>query len=268
MNQITHPPLLCSMLLLVLCTPALAERELSADRPDVTESAYTVEPGRLQIEMSFFELSRDRQAGVEVRELKWLPVNFKVGVWQQLDLQLLFTPYAEQEQIDAAGNRNRQHGFGDETLLRAKINLWGNHSGAHAMAIMPFIKLPTGTNGLSNHHVEGGMSLPFAMELSPWLGLAAMVQMELLYDELPDDYVIDQTHTVTFGLTPELFGPMGWFVEYVGVVSELSDAYLASFNSGLTFAVNDNLQLDVAAQWGLNGVSDDLGLLSGLTARY
>ena len=44
-------------------TPLNLMREMSTDRPDTTESAYTVDAGHYQIEMSFFDYGRDRSDG-------------------------------------------------------------------------------------------------------------------------------------------------------------------------------------------------------------
>src|SRR6187402_3113627 len=48
-------------------TPLNLMREMSTDRPDTTESAYTVDAGHYQIEMSFFDYSRDRSDGARTK---------------------------------------------------------------------------------------------------------------------------------------------------------------------------------------------------------
>ena len=44
-------------------TPRGLLRDLSTDRPDMTESPYTVDAGRFQIEMSFADFTYDRENG-------------------------------------------------------------------------------------------------------------------------------------------------------------------------------------------------------------
>src|SRR5687768_11189412 len=67
-------------------TPASLLRELSADRPDVTESPYTVDAGHVQVELSFAEWGK----GSGVEDLAVLPFNFKVGLTNYADVQFVY----------------------------------------------------------------------------------------------------------------------------------------------------------------------------------
>src|SRR5688572_22582399 len=46
-------------------TPRELMREMSTDRPDVTESSKTVDAGHVQVELSFGDYVRDEQDGVK-----------------------------------------------------------------------------------------------------------------------------------------------------------------------------------------------------------
>ena len=46
--------------------PVAEMRELSADRPDVTESPKTVDAGHFQLELSFLEYARERDGAADV----------------------------------------------------------------------------------------------------------------------------------------------------------------------------------------------------------
>ena len=79
-------------------------------------------------------------------------------------------------------------GFGDDTQIRLKINLWGNDGpqpgfGDTALAIMPFVKFPTGSGDLTNDHVEGGVILPLAVALPDEFGLGLMAEVDVVYNE-------------------------------------------------------------------------------------
>jgi hypothetical protein len=107
-------------------TPRELMRPLSTDRPDVTESPYTVDAGHFQVELSFFEYARDN--GGNVDEWDVLPFNVKVGLTNNVDLELLVVPYVSVDVDNPFGGGNDGSGFGPLTL-RAKINLWGNDGG-------------------------------------------------------------------------------------------------------------------------------------------
>jgi len=60
-------------------TPRHLMRPLSADRPDTTESPYTVDAGHTQIELSFAEWTR-KDDGPRTDTVDFLPINIKLGI--------------------------------------------------------------------------------------------------------------------------------------------------------------------------------------------
>src|SRR3954447_8978655 len=129
-------------------TPRSAMREMQTDRPDVTESPFTVDAGHVQIETSFFEYASD--AGTE--EWDVLPTNIKVGVLNNVDVQFVLSPY----QDISPDKGPHAAGFGD-AQLRVKINLWGDDGGNTALALMPYVQFPTGEKDLTVGHAEYGL---------------------------------------------------------------------------------------------------------------
>src|SRR5262245_45293811 len=128
-------------------TPEAQLRELSTDRPDLTESPYSVDAGWWQVEMDIaaFTRTRDTLDGADAKStsLSVANVNIKVGLTNNIDLQTVMSTYTwERDNDRIAGTREKISGFGD-LVSRLKINLWGNDGGKTAGAIMPFIKWPT-----------------------------------------------------------------------------------------------------------------------------
>lgn len=243
-------------------------REFTTDRPDVTESPFTVDRGHVQIELSLAEyaLGSDRTT----RTFDALPVNLKLGLLDNVDLQLLFTPYERQVTRDA-GQRSVDSGFGDETLVRLKINLQGNDHEGVAFGVMPFVKLPTGTGGLSNGHVEGGLILPLATDLPNDFSLGAMLEADLVYHDESGEYGVDLVHSVTLG--HPIAGALDGYVEYVGIVPRgapagIASRYQAIASAGFTYQVHDNLMLDAGARLGLSGDADRSAIFVGASTRF
>ena len=54
-------------------TPRALMREMATDRPDVTESPYTVDAGHVQVESSFVEYTRDDDGGGDFDAWSVLP---------------------------------------------------------------------------------------------------------------------------------------------------------------------------------------------------
>jgi hypothetical protein len=146
-------------------TPRDLMRELAPDRPDKTESPYTVDAGHFQLEMDFVNFTRDESSGVRTRAWNPAPFNVKVGLLNNVDLQFVFDDYLYLRTEDRPTHTvTIQSGVGDFTS-RLKVNLWGDDGGETALAILSFVKFPTNTEHLGNNSVEGGLLFPLAVKL-------------------------------------------------------------------------------------------------------
>src|SRR5438445_7128969 len=85
-------------------TPPDMMREMSADRPDKTDCPFTVDAGHFQVEMDFANFTSDapKSQNGNVRSEGWqlAPMNLKLGVLNDLDLQLVLAPYQWQRARD------------------------------------------------------------------------------------------------------------------------------------------------------------------------
>ena len=251
------PPTDKSQYSLLNPTPRELWRPLSADRPDVTESPYTVDAGAVQLELSFVDYAKNGD------EATWTvaPVNLKLGLLNNVDLQFVFDPYVHEDDRTQTSN-----GFGD-TQFRLKINLWGNDGGDTAFAIMPFIKVPTASDDLGNDHVEGGLIFPFATDLADGVGLGLMFETDFVYDEADDGYDVEfvTTGVLGFDVTDEI----GLYVEAIGIASTDSDVdFRGILGAGATYGLTENMVLDAGVNVGLTGDADDVNLFAGMTVRF
>jgi hypothetical protein len=239
-------------------TPRELMRELSTDRPDTTESPYTVDAGHLQIEMSFAEYARD--GGSE--EWDAVPANLKVGLLNNVDAQFVLQPYQDIDADDAP----HAAGFGD-AQLRVKVNLWGNDGGDTALAVMPFVQFPTGEDDLTAGHAEYGVIVPLLMTVDDKTAFTVMAEADFVRDEENDGWDTELLHTAS--LARDVTERVGVFIEYVGVLPlGGGDAdYQAYADAGATYALTDDVQLDVAMNIGLTDNAEDLRVFAGVSFR-
>ena len=108
-------------------TPTELMRDLSDDRPDATESPVTVDAGHYQLEVSFVDYSHNDHEGEQVNAWNILDSNIKVGLLNNVDLQLIVTAYTEEESDTSGAPSETINGFGDITL-RTKVNLWATRA--------------------------------------------------------------------------------------------------------------------------------------------
>jgi hypothetical protein len=246
-------------------TPAAQMRELSTDRPDVTESPYTVDAGHFQVESSLIEYAYDDSGNTTRNEFSLMPSNLKIGLLNNADLQLVLEPHLWQSER-ADGHTDRADGFGN-TEIRLKVNLWGNDGGPTALAVMPFVEFPTAPDSVGGtDHFAGGLIVPLTVELPREFSLTMMAEVDMARDDANDGYGTALVHTAS--LSHPLVKEVDGFLEYVGVASrELGETYLAQIDAGLTYGVNENTQLDASVQFGLTDAVDDVRFLLGLSIR-
>jgi hypothetical protein len=254
-------------------TPVDQMRELAPDRPDTTEEPRTIDAGHYQIEFSFADYNFDRRNKERqtAKTLSVLPMLLKVGLLDNVDLQLGVNPFVWERTRDrASGEAQEARGLADSEM-RLKINVWGNESGKTwetAFAVMPWVGMPTGTGGLSADHVEGGLILPLSIELPLDFSLATMVEVDFLHSEDQGGRtVVDFVHSASLG--HQIYGDLNGFVEYAGFASFKHDhQYQGYLDFGLTYQIGKNVQVDGGMRVGLTPAADDVGFYSGITLRF
>jgi hypothetical protein len=235
---------------------------MTTDRPDATESPFTVDVGHVQLEMDFTNHGHDADDGEEVTESEVLPFNLRFGISEYFELGIYLVPHHRTEEVLPGGARTVVSGMGDITL-RAKWNASGNEGGNFAWGLMADLKLPTAGDGLSNGYFEGALTLPTAFELEGGWGGGAMTSLGWVYDNNDDVRVVWlNTFTVGHALTDSI----GGFVELVSEVG--NGRHVATFNTGLTLSLDPEMQLDCGVNFALSDAAQDHSYFVGITRRY
>lgn len=249
-------------------TPAELRRELSTDRPDRTESAYTVDAGWFQVEGDVLAVASDRhnpereprdETGFAV-----LPLNLKAGLTRDVDVQFIVAPWRREEVKTPAEGRRRVSGPGD-LVTRVKVNLRGNDGGATALAVMPYAKWPTAGSGLGNGEVEGGLIVPFAWHLPGGFTLGMMTQFDARRE---DDGGTHAGFINSLTLSRPLAGDLGAFVEFFSDVDADGGPWAGTLDLGLTLGVGEDVQLDAGVLLGVTRAAPDLGVFAGFAFRF
>lgn len=236
-------------------------REMTTDRPDATESPFTVDAGHVQLEMDFANYGRDRAGGVRTAEWEVAPFNLRFGISENFEAGVFVVPY-RMERETAGGGRVRRSGFGDMTL-RAKWNFRGNDGGDVAVGLMADLKLPTGDGDLSNDEFEGALTLPVAFTIGGgWEG-AAMTSVEVVYTDAGRHRAV-WSNTITAGR--DLTENVGGFVELTSSTGDGS--HVATFNAGVTRRFGTEIQWDAGVNIGLSEAAPDLVVFSGISRRF
>lgn len=260
-------------LALTLAGPAMAQdaplRDLTTDRPDKTEAAQTVDAGHIQLEMDLATWTSDRASGVRTDTLSLAPFNLKYGIGRSTDVQLVVEPYLVRTETDrATAARRRVAGFGDVTL-RVKHNLWGNdaneNGGTTALAVMPFVTLPTNARDLGSRKAEFGLIVPLSVALSGSVDLGLMTELDMV--ENGRGYAPSFVNSATLGFS--LTDRLGLYTEiFTERTAARAARWVVTGDAGLTYRLIDNLQLDAGANIGLTRAADDVQVFVGLSRRF
>ena len=234
--------------------PADQMRELATDRPDRTESAYSVDPGHFQFEADLI----NRSASGEASETLLGGINAKAGLTDSIDVQLVLEPF-----VTTAVGEVSESGIGD-TTLRLKWNLFGNDEGSSALALMPYISLPTRGENIGSSNTTVGLAIPFAYSLPG--DVSGGIMLEPTYSLFDGGNFNDH---FTFGtmatFSRDLWGDFGGYVEFYNELS--SGPWVATFDLGITWGMTPNLQWDIGANIGASEASDDLNVFAGVSFR-
>ena len=247
-------------------TPDALLRDLTTDRPDKTESPVTVDAGHFQLEMDFATYTLDRTKHETTRAWAVAPTNFKVGILNNVDLQVVVETYNTQTTKDRDnGGKHRVSGFGDVTL-RCKTNFWGNDSGFSAFGILPFVKLPTASDDLGNGAVEGGVILPLLLRLPADWEIGMEIEVDHTRNAARGGYHQEAIQSVTVGRD---IGKWSGYLElFSNVSNEPHAGWVATFDCGATYRVTRDVQLDAGVNIGLTSAADDVNPFVGLSVRY
>lgn len=251
-------------------TPPTLRRAYKTDRPSKTDSPYTIDAGVFQIETDAANLTLDRQnpehADVEVRTVLIGQTNLKIGLTNYVDLQLIRQGYVNRRTSGADfGVTQEIDGFGD-TTMRLKVNLAGNDKGPFAFALIPFVKIPTNTNGLANTLWEPGLVLPAAVTLPGGLSLFAQTRMDILRHGPGSRRLLSSN---SIGVSRAIAGNLSGYAEFFSTVSTgRHHPWSATADFGLVYQISPNMSVDVNSFFGLTRSAEDLNVTVGMARRF
>jgi hypothetical protein len=245
-------------------------RDMATDRPDQTESPYTVDAGHFQVEMDFIQATFDRApgAGGAPRLVAWsvAPFNLKLGLLDRVDLQFVIDTYAGVRVEDPTAARTGEASGLGNVATRLKVNFWGNDGGRTAFGMMAFVRWPLPASGLRNGRTEGGLIFPLAVSVAGGWNVGAMTELDFLarpaggYDaHLVNSVTVGHSLTRRLGMYVELLAASGF---------QRGSGWLAQLDVGWTYALRDTVQVDCGSNFGLTASAPTARPFAGLSLRF
>lgn len=243
---------------------ALLREDMETDRPNVTETPYTIEAGHLQYEADFVNYETHRAD--ETLTHTWLvnQANLKLGLLKNTALQLIVQTYGKEISQDlATGEKQASNGIGDLTI-RVKQNLLGNYDGNFSIAVMPYVKLPT-NHYTDNKSYEEGLMVPMAIKLPNDWKIGLQVEGDRLKDDEGDAMHTELLQSLV--LSHVLFKKLEIMGETYYTYN-FKDHHILNFvNAALEFEIVRDVKVDAGLNYGLQPDAKK-NYFAGIAFRY
>jgi Putative MetA-pathway of phenol degradation len=255
-------------------TPDRLLREMTTDRPDITESPFTVDAGHVQFETTLVGYTRSAadQEHTVADEFDFATTNIRIGVTNSAEIDLVWQPYGTVRIRQADPLRIfHQSGIGG-VGLRAKFNLWGNDTfekpGSTALALLPFLILPTDRhNAISPEFVAGGIVVPLAVKLSDKWEVTLNGALAHLREDAESSYHTEYLASASFSY--EWSEKFGTYYEIAGRFNtENSRGDPVVLGTGFTYKLTKDVQLDAGVNFGVTPAADRINPFLGLSVRF
>jgi Putative MetA-pathway of phenol degradation len=252
---------LCLAVTIGAAGAAAAESErIQPDRPSVSTSASTVEPGAVQIE-SGTVYSRTSIGGSPAEKQFALELTWRVGLTERLEVRL------EGEPLVVTRNQEDDTGLGDLTL-DAKYRFFDGRedSWLPSLGVMPFVTLPVAHAPHGTNTPDFGLiglvsfDFPWGLSLDTNLGLVGRAQR-------PNGYLVQGVASAALGL--DIGERWSTFAEVFFTSAAARGARdSVGFDAGVQFFLSRVIALDAAGQTSLAGPGPDYLFRAGLSVRF
>jgi hypothetical protein len=239
-----------TVLTLIACAltlPAVAapEEPLVGDRPDFTESALTIAPGRAQFEAGITDARGGDREVTDVGE-----VLVRVGLARRTEARIFLGSW-----VDLSGPEGEDTGARN-AALGVKQGLLTGEGARPQLALLASATLPTGSEDLAARQVQPSLTVAAEWDLSERFGLGTNLGWASLYVNERDDRFDSVWLSASLGFSAS--DRLGLFLEGFGFQREEIDGDARAYaDLGATYLITADFQLDIRYGRGFNGVDDE-----------
>ena len=229
---------------------------ISTDRILQTNSPDILQPGYHQLETGFYSYETDKENNIKSKHTLLNNNLYRIGFREKMELRLALYGY----NIQHAGSDD-DSGLSDAELS-TKVLLFDSSATRPKTTLNAGFTLPIGDDAFTSDQVD-----PFFSFIPSFSNL------------LPDSLYNDNSLGVTWsnGDADFKYGTL-WgynlsesvilYGEFFGAIPIDNGSNSHGFNSGLTWAVENNVQLDIFAGKSLNDSATDFFLNMGISMRF
>lgn len=226
------------MVLIFLLNYKSFGQKIITDRPDQTESSSTIPKGSLQIESGIL-LRFAENDNISLREFSGPSTLFRYGLTEGIEIRVV-------NQFISIKNKETSReisGIAD-LEIGAKVQLFQKKGVNTEIAFLSHLILPTGSKEVSFEKVGTINKLSVSHEINDRIGLG--YNLGYSYFGIENGFL---TYSLVLGI--EITDKVGIYLEPYGEIGIFKEN-LMNFDSGITYLLKENFQLDFSFGTGIN----------------
>ncbi|RYC29116.1 transporter [Lichenibacterium minor] len=250
-------------------TPDSALRSFIPDRPLNSISPFTIDAGRLQVESDVLDFSQSSDRRTTTGTLESLDPEVRLGLTQSLEFDLLTAGLLSDQTTANRTGRVTSHDIGTGAVtLQARYNFFGNEGGTYALALAPFVSIPSGDRHFGIQRVDGGIIAPLSINLPSDFQLVLETEIQAMRNGTGPAFA-SFTNIANLSHAVPGVDHLTASVEFTSVVNAdrlTPDTYTAE--AALAYLVTPTTQVDLGGFVGLNRAAPDFQISAGVAHRF
>ena len=227
------------ILFLLCCSITLAAQEIITDRPDQTESSSTIQKENLQIESGLLLEFLGEDISCSERNLLTPTTLIRYGLLDFAELRIV-------SQIESVKNNSTSFTGISDLEIGIKLQLLKKEKSLLEIALLSHIIIPTGSKEVSSNTTGSINKLCVSHRSNTNISIAYNLgynyfgsgKGDLTYSFVLGSRINDKASVY--------FEPYGEFIEF--------EDNIININSGITYLLKDNFQLDFSFGTGINQI--------------
>jgi hypothetical protein len=226
------------LLVIFSTTLEMLGQKINTDRPDQTEAPVVIPMKSFQIESGLLSGKTCYNSSSE-NQLLIPTLLFRYGSGKIIELRLV----EQMERLKSESPAYNNLGFSD-LALGAKIQILRKENVNTQIAFLSHFILPTGSDGISDGNIATDNTIAVSHHLNSFLDISYNIGYD--YSGHGNG---DMIYSVSLG--GGVSEKAGIYAETYGELDELKEPF-TNFDTGGTYLLKDNLQLDLSFGIGLN----------------
>ena len=227
------------IIFLLCCSITLAAQEIITDRPDQTESSSTIQKGNLQIESGLLLEFLGEDISCSERNILSPTTLIRYGLLDFAELRIV-------SQIESVKNNSTSATGISDLEIGTKLQLLKKEKSLLEIALLSHIIIPTGSKEVSSNTTGSINKLCVSHRSNTNISIA----YNLGYNYFGSG---KGNPTYSFVLGSAINDKASVYLEPYGELIEFEDNVI-SINSGITYLMKDNFQLDLSFGTGINHI--------------